>query len=216
MKKLERLYDRLTPEERFQLALEALGRDDDDEMELLFLTCPKKVYSLPDPAFTDRLKAIHFITIGFCLIWEFAYAGRSIVGGGLSACLSGPKEFPGKEQFEKLWDAESKFAKDLKIGWRGFSAFCQERGLNPEALLKTFFPPVLEQVKHECERWNKQAEFLEQAQRERTEKGGKPLKISNLKGDIESVRNTFAEIWEERVGTPLGGKNERGAGEAGL
>lgn len=51
---LARLYDRLTPEERFRLSLEAGARRDHDERERLVMACPKKTYRMPDVAFMDR------------------------------------------------------------------------------------------------------------------------------------------------------------------
>ena len=43
-KALGRLYDRLTPEERFRLDVLALSRGDEEESERLTATCPRRDY----------------------------------------------------------------------------------------------------------------------------------------------------------------------------
>ena len=61
------VYDRLAPEERFQLVLEAAARKDETEVERLADTCPRYRYTsvLNDPAFVDRIKASR--QIAFCI-----------------------------------------------------------------------------------------------------------------------------------------------------
>ena len=51
---IARLYDQLTPKERLALVLEAKARGDETEEQRLRSTCPRRVYSMPDAAFTDR------------------------------------------------------------------------------------------------------------------------------------------------------------------
>jgi hypothetical protein len=50
-------YGRLEPEERFRAALAAAARDDDQEYDRLWETCPMRHYSMTDAAFTDRWRA---------------------------------------------------------------------------------------------------------------------------------------------------------------
>jgi hypothetical protein len=51
---LGKLYDRLTPEERFRLDVEAMARGDMEESELLTSTCPRRTYNITDWAFSGR------------------------------------------------------------------------------------------------------------------------------------------------------------------
>src|SRR5215212_4174591 len=53
-KGLERLYDRLTPEERFRLDVLALARGDEEESERLTATCPRRGYTMYDWGFVGR------------------------------------------------------------------------------------------------------------------------------------------------------------------
>jgi hypothetical protein len=53
-KGLGRLYDRLTPEERFRLDVLALARGDEEESERLTATCPRRGYTMYDWGFVGR------------------------------------------------------------------------------------------------------------------------------------------------------------------
>ena len=56
-KGLGRLYDRLTPEERFRLDVLALARGDEEESERLTATCPRRDYTMHDWGFVGRWEA---------------------------------------------------------------------------------------------------------------------------------------------------------------
>jgi hypothetical protein len=56
-KGLGRLYDRLTPEERFRLDVLALARGDEEESERLTRTCPRRDYTMNDWDFVGRWEA---------------------------------------------------------------------------------------------------------------------------------------------------------------
>jgi hypothetical protein len=56
-KGLGRLYDRLTPEERFRLDVLAIAREDEEESERLTATCPRRDYTMTDWDFVGRWEA---------------------------------------------------------------------------------------------------------------------------------------------------------------
>jgi hypothetical protein len=56
-KGLGRLYDRLTPEERFRLDVLALARGDEEQSERLTATCPRRDYTMNDWGFVGRWEA---------------------------------------------------------------------------------------------------------------------------------------------------------------
>jgi len=56
-KGLGRLYERLTPEERFRLDVLALARGDEEESERLTATCPRRGYTMNDWGFVGRWEA---------------------------------------------------------------------------------------------------------------------------------------------------------------
>ncbi len=51
---LGKLYDRLTPEERFKLDVEAMARGDSEESRRLVDTCPRRAYTMTDLQFAGR------------------------------------------------------------------------------------------------------------------------------------------------------------------
>ncbi len=60
---LGKLYDRLTPEERFRLDLEAMARGDAKESERLTRTCPRRTYVMNDWGFAGRWQLTTELTL---------------------------------------------------------------------------------------------------------------------------------------------------------
>jgi hypothetical protein len=61
--RLGRLYDRLTPEERFRLDVEAMARGDGEESRKLTDTCPRRNYVMNDWGFVGRQQAARELAI---------------------------------------------------------------------------------------------------------------------------------------------------------
>jgi hypothetical protein len=64
---LGKLYDRLTPKERFKLVMEAEIRGDKKESGQLVQSAPSYTYEQADPAYTDLVKASKDLTWAICL-----------------------------------------------------------------------------------------------------------------------------------------------------
>jgi hypothetical protein len=60
---LGRLYDKLTPEERFRLDLEAMARGDREESQRLTRTCPRRTYVMNDWGFAGRWQLAGELTL---------------------------------------------------------------------------------------------------------------------------------------------------------
>jgi hypothetical protein len=60
---LGKLYDRLTPEERFRLDLEAMARGDREESQRLTRTCPRRTYVMNDWGFAGRWGLVIELTL---------------------------------------------------------------------------------------------------------------------------------------------------------
>jgi hypothetical protein len=63
---LGKLYDRLTPEERFRLVIEAETRGDEGESRKLVGSAPRYTYEEADPAYTKLARASKDITWAVC------------------------------------------------------------------------------------------------------------------------------------------------------
>jgi hypothetical protein len=60
---MDRLYDRLTPTERFQIAVAAFGRGDLAEVDRLNDTTPYRTFKIQEPAYFDRLQRIIWLAL---------------------------------------------------------------------------------------------------------------------------------------------------------
>ena len=63
MKTMDRLYDRLTPTERFQIAVAAFGRGDVAEVDRLNDSTPWRTFKIQEPAYFDRLQRITWLSL---------------------------------------------------------------------------------------------------------------------------------------------------------
>jgi len=64
---LGKLYDRLTPEERFKLDVEAMARGDKEESRRLVDTCPRLGYTMTDLAFSGRWQTTLEMVLALCV-----------------------------------------------------------------------------------------------------------------------------------------------------
>jgi hypothetical protein len=64
---LGKLYDRLTPEERFRLDVEAMARGDAEESRRLVDTCPRRTYAMTDLAFSGRWQTTSEMVLALCV-----------------------------------------------------------------------------------------------------------------------------------------------------
>jgi hypothetical protein len=64
---LGKLYDRLTPEERFALDVEAMARGDEEESRRLVDTCPRLGYTMTDLAFSGRWQTTLEMVLALCV-----------------------------------------------------------------------------------------------------------------------------------------------------
>ena len=79
---IARFYDRLTPEERLRLLLEARARGDWKECRNLEWSCPKRNYVMNDVAYQDRVMTSKEITLSVCLDLAPRLARLRMLGGG--------------------------------------------------------------------------------------------------------------------------------------
>jgi hypothetical protein len=64
---LGKLYERLTPEERFALDVEAMVRGDEEESRRLVDTCPRRTYTMTDVAFSGRWMTTLEMVLALCV-----------------------------------------------------------------------------------------------------------------------------------------------------
>lgn len=68
--RIQNRYDKLSNKERLQLAVSAIERGDNQDLEFIFRTAPRKTYTMPDDWITDRYEAIWKISVVYWIITE--------------------------------------------------------------------------------------------------------------------------------------------------
>jgi len=63
VKTMDRLYERLTPTERFKIAVAAFGRGDLAEVDRLNDSTPYRAFKIQEPAYFDRLQRITWLAL---------------------------------------------------------------------------------------------------------------------------------------------------------
>jgi hypothetical protein len=163
---LGKLYDRLTPEERFRLDVLAMARGDAEESEFLTRTCPRHTYTMNDVGFAGRWQAAKELTT----LTYMDIAGKveklrlieafGVIVSAYSELLEreagdGPpadEEHEGvqvlaREMPERTEELEHSIAISALTVWAAFRGFCaEEMGLEAEALLGALAEPMVERV----------------------------------------------------------------------
>jgi len=167
---LKRNYSYLKAEERFKLSLEAIRREDSQEFDRLYTTCPCKEYSMQDSEYINRLHASERVAYIFALSWfcllrkkdgaEMAITTNKLVAGRfeegvlLGIETSGGSLKEGSSIFKKLnekldhYDALIQEAEEalrhalasMKGLYLALFRFCREVDLKPEKMLAWVHP----------------------------------------------------------------------------
>ena len=121
-----KIYERLTPNERFLAFVEAAARRDEEELDRLNVTCPMKTYQIEDPAYFLPKTSAMLITLIAHLdaAWHSELAGFSMV---LLTLGSGKHE-------EKAIESLGIFVRRYRTHMDGFAKFCDAIGVNAENL----------------------------------------------------------------------------------
>lgn len=126
MKMPNRIYKRLTPDERFHAFVEAAGRRDEEELDRLNATCPMKTYQIEDPDFF--LPKINAMIITLCVHVDAArYSELACFSMALLTLGSGEHE-------EKAIDSLGIFVRRYRTQMGGFGKFCEAIGVNAESM----------------------------------------------------------------------------------
>lgn len=142
---LRRFDDVLTADERFRLALAAMARDDDAEVERLHKTCPRLVYTMTDADFTDRFQGSRVVAVDFMVIWLWSHKQYSeahwLVAIHERAMNKGITTMTRNEAFDLL----IRRGEELRGAYAGYLRFCTAARLDWRTLLQ-WWPPILDEI----------------------------------------------------------------------
>ena len=126
MKNLDKLYSKLTPDERFRAFIEAAARQDVDELDRLNDTCPMKTYQIEDPAY--------FIPKTNALLLTLTAHVDASWHSELAAFAMALLMFGDEKHTEKATDSLAVFVRRYRTQMLGFERFCQSIGVDPESM----------------------------------------------------------------------------------
>jgi hypothetical protein len=146
---MDRLYERLTPVERFKIAVAAFGRGDLTEVDRLNDSTPYRTIKVQEPAYFDRLQRITWLAL------YFSVRARDLQGASLSLfaalvllTLRAEDRDNGTAdeddaKFEELCDRCAERIARLKALSAAWADFCSGLGLSASDVDKMIGMPVM-------------------------------------------------------------------------
>jgi len=111
----EKLYPKLSADERFKMVIKTFVNGDEGQREKLVKSCPVVTYTQSDNAYTDRIEASRdIVTVFIIQLLEY---------DKIISMVKILKELKGKAQG---LDAEMKIIKEVQAFLLAFEAFCEE------------------------------------------------------------------------------------------
>lgn len=134
-------YKQLTPTERFNLALAAFSRGDDDEIARLKRTCPQKTYKMMDLDYFGKIEGIVWVVTQFSEICEHNYHHITLCEAYISifTFLDAQPQYTNEEtkhHLEKFHDEKINHISNLKSAYQALAEFCVENQLNCDHVIQ--------------------------------------------------------------------------------
>ncbi len=137
----ETSYKQLIPTERFNLALAAFSRGDDEEISRLKRTCPQKNYKMLDRDYFGKIEGIVWVVTQFSEICERSYHHIALCEAYITmfTFLDAQPQYANndtKQNLEKFHNERINHISNLKSSYQALTEFCGENRLNYEHVVK--------------------------------------------------------------------------------
>jgi hypothetical protein len=132
VKDLAQHYHLLTTDERFQLFADAMARRDDQELDRLENSCPRKHYTMQDYEYT-HLK-VRFVTYSLAS----ALQRERLEVLALFALVLALSEDTSEENSQRTMGAFRKLMQTRKGMKDGWNRFCEQLGVSPDSITAPF------------------------------------------------------------------------------
>ena len=151
MKTMDRLYERLTPTERFKIAVAAFGRGDFSEVDRLNDSTGWRNLRIQDPAYFDRLQHITWLALYFTgharnlqvtVLAAFSAMMIHLLGSDTRSG-EGEAEEDDDEKFDDLADLCQQRMSRLKALYAAWEAFCTALGISASDIDKMIGMPLM-------------------------------------------------------------------------
>jgi len=148
MKTMDRLYERLTPTERFQIAVAAFGRGDLAEVDRLNDSTPYRTFTIQEPAYFDRLQRITWLALYVTVQARNQQAAAVAVYAALVLHAMRTEDLTGDAdqddaKFEELCELCAERISRLKALASAWETFCAGLGVSASDLDKMTGLPLL-------------------------------------------------------------------------
>ena len=135
MKTMDRLYDRLTPKERFQIAVAAFGRGDLAEVDRLNDSTPYRTFKIQEPAYFDRLQRITWLALYVAVQVRNQQNAALAVYAAMVLQTMGTEDLDGDAaqddaKFEELCELCAERISRLKALTSAWETFCEGLGVS--------------------------------------------------------------------------------------
>ncbi|MDP2828114.1 MAG: hypothetical protein Q8O37_05865 [Sulfuricellaceae bacterium] len=127
MKDVSRHYDKLTPQERLALTVEAMARGDTEESDRLLESCPKQIYRINDPEFSWRFARL--ISLALMNLVD-SYQTLAKANRALAAYARSPDD----ERMESYFHYKTEQF-SIQEAWK---RFCDSLGLDDDKVFTAF------------------------------------------------------------------------------
>lgn len=140
MKDVTRYYPLLTEDERFRLFVEAMGRKDEQELDRLEATCPRRTYSAQEHEYTR--KKMFFAILALTSALQELRVDLLATLALIVAFASDDEDDGRTGTSEEAMGAFKKLMR-LRQGKRdGWLRFCKHLGVSPDAIAAPFLENV--------------------------------------------------------------------------
>ena len=138
MKDISKHYALLTPDERFQLFVEAMGRKDEQELDRLEATCPRRNYNAQDSEYTRKKWSFTVLALATALQ---TLRLEMLASTALVVALA-TKANSNDTASAKAMEAFNIFIRLRRGKSEGWLQFCEGLGVNPNAMTAPFLEDV--------------------------------------------------------------------------
>ena len=138
MKDIAKQYPLLTAEERFRLFVEAMGRKDEQELDRLENTCPRRNYTMQDYDYTHR--KMQFMVLA--LTSAIQKLRIDLLASTALVVALANDDNSNDSAADKAIEAFKKFMRVRQGKRDGWLRFCEVVGVNPDAITA----PYLENI----------------------------------------------------------------------
>jgi hypothetical protein len=210
-----KLYDRLTPEERFRLDVEAMARGDEEESELLTSTCPRGTYTMTDVGFSGRWDGAIALTMAALMDLRQTTAKLRMIDA-FRAVLPYSEQLAQNSAVEAYLDGKGADTRRMDKDLERIEAQIKEDG--------RFIPELLERLERELAAeglavWEAYSLFCEEEMEIAPEKLLRAtfppaledvgwfrqicerLQLEAEEADVEEYRGYMRSHWRQRLGT---------------